>query len=658
VDELAGFDESEPGETAPRPFLTGEENDEIVRALRAVIARHQGPGFEIHAAGTPVMVEHLQRMMRADMARFTGLAVLAIAAFLAALFRSAAGVILPLVVVTLTLVCTLAIMAASGVPIMLPTQILPSFLLAVGVGASVHVLAIFFQGRSRGLGREDAIAAALGHSGLPIVMTSLTTAGGLFSFSVAELAPISHLGIFGPAGILVSLVLTIVLLPALVAVFPIAPPSSGPAREPRSQRILVRTGELATARALPIVAVCAALVVAAIAGTTRIGFSHSPNEWLPEDDEFRVANELVNEELEGAASVELVLDSGRENGLHEPALLRRMDELQLFAGSVRSGSVRVGKTVSLVDVTKEIHRALNENRSAFYAIPDRRELVAQELLLFENSGSDDLEDLVDSRFQLARMTLKVPFQDAIDYVPFLELLNENTERILGEEVDVTVTGIISVLGRTISAVVSTLARSYVVALAVITPLMILLIGNLRIGLLAMIPNLFPILLTLGLMGWVGLPMDAFTLMVGSIAIGLAVDDTIHFMHNFRRYHERSGDVREAVRETLRTTGQALLFTSLVLSTGFFLFGLASMENLVAFGMLTGFTTARGRAAPRTAGPGRITGRRGASHGARHHGTRGRARRRRPRHPGHSDDPDRQARLPAQAYDPLLSHGPG
>jgi predicted RND superfamily exporter protein len=117
--------------------------------------------------------------------------------------------------------------------------------------------------------------------------------------------------------------------------------------------------------------------------------------------------------------------------------------------------------------------------------------------------------------------------------------------------------------------------------------MILLIGSFKIGLVSMIPNLTPIVLVLGFMGWLGVPLDAFTLLIGSIAMGLAVDDTIHFMHNFRRYYERSGDVTVAVRETLASTGQALLFTSLVLSTGFFIFTLASLNNLFFFGLLTG-----------------------------------------------------------------------
>jgi len=104
-----------------------------------------------------------------------------------------------------------------------------------------------------------------------------------------------------------------------------------------------------------------------------------------------------------------------------------------------------------------------------------------------------------------------------------------------------------------------------------------------------VPNLAPIILTLGLMGWVGIPLDLFTLLIGSIAIGLAVDDTIHFMHNFRKYYEESQDVHVAVRETLRTTGHALLVTSIVLSLSFFIYAFADLHNLVLFGLLTGFT---------------------------------------------------------------------
>jgi predicted RND superfamily exporter protein len=587
VDDLTGFDDDSDG--APRPFITGEENHEIVTAILAVVKRYDAPDFRIYMAGSPVLTDSLQTSMRRDMSRFTLLAIVAIGALLFLLFRRAAAVALALGIVILSLLSTLSIMAGVGVPLGLPTQILPSFLLAVGIGNSVHVLVIFYQRRRAGHAKKEAIAGALGHSGLPIVMTSLTTAGGLISFASAELAPIADFGIFAPVGVMMSLVMTVVLLPALISVVPMGAVREVDPAPQVTQRWLLRTGDFATGHPGAVVGVSACILAFCAVGAAQLRFSHAPMEWFPKDDYFRVSSDVINERLAGSMFLEILVDSGQENGLHEPAALNDLDEMRRFSEHVQLNSLRVGKTVSLADVVKEIHQALNENRSDFYAIPDDRLLVAQELLLFENSGSDDLEDLVDSRFQVARFTIKLPFIDAIHYAEFIDLLEAGYSRILPDRFQVTTTGITSILGRTINAVIYSMAKTYVLAFLIITPLMILLIGNVRIGLLAMIPNLAPILMTVGLMGWFGLPLDAFTLLIGSIAIGLAVDDTIHFMHNFRRYYSLSGDVRIAVRETLTSTGQALLFTSLVLSTGFLVYAFASMRILLQFGLLTAFT---------------------------------------------------------------------
>jgi predicted RND superfamily exporter protein len=575
-DELGGFGDESRAAAANRPFLTGAENAEIVDAVEAIVARYQAPDFRIDLGGTPILVETLQGAIQADMIRFTLIAIIAIAAFLFLLFRRAGAVVLPLVVVILSLLCTLSIMAIAGAPIQIPTQILPSFLLAVGVGNSVHVFAIFFQRRRVGDDKEQAISFALGHSGLAIVMTSL--------------APIAQFGIWAPVGVMIALVLTVVLLPALIAVFPMG--AAPPAQEPRlqaTQRLLVRTGTFATDHASAIVLASAGLLAIALLGAFQLRFSHYPVEWFPEGHFFRVSTVRIDHELKGSMFLEILIDSGRENGLHEPALLDRVDEMRRHTTRLQMRDVYVGKTVSLVDVVKEIHQALNENRPDFHAVPRDRTLVAQELLLFENSGSDDLEDVVDPQFRVGRFTMKVPFVDAIQYDAFLDAIDRDFREILGEGVEITITGLMALVGRTMNAVIHSMAKTYVVAFLVITPLMVLLIGNLRIGLLSMVPNLTPILITLGVMGWFEIPLDAFTLLIGSIAIGLAVDDTIHFMHNFRRYYERSGDIRGSVRETLASTGQALLFTSLILSTGFFLYMLASMRVMFYFGLLTGFT---------------------------------------------------------------------
>ncbi len=257
-----------------------------------------------------------------------------------------------------------------------------------------------------------------------------------------------------------------------------------------------------------------------------------------------------------------------------------------YAQAIEEGEVFVGKVMSIVDIVKETNRALHENRPDHYTVPSERALIAQELLLFENSGSDDLEEITDSQFRKARITLRVPSLDGVVYPAFLSRLRHGFEEILGDELPFYMTGLTPLMVRALSAMTTSLARSYVFALLIITPLMILMIGRLGVGLLSMVPNLLPVVTTLGVMGLCGIPLDASNIVVGSVIIGLAVDDTIHFMHRFQRDFEQSGDVREAVRRTLATTGSALLFTSLVLTTGFLVMaGLASMRNTMVFGLL-------------------------------------------------------------------------
>jgi hypothetical protein len=347
-------------------------------------------------------------------------------------------------------------------------------------------------------------------------------------------------------------------------------------------------GRVTTTHPYKILIISAVVIAVSIAGAMKIKFSHDVLKWLPADNAARVATEKIDHDLKGSVALEIILDTGRENGLYDPELLNRIEETIAYLETLKVGNIFVGKAWSLTTILKETHRALNENRKAFYTISQDRKLIAQELLLFENSGSDDMEDFTDSQFSKVRMMAKVPFKNALAYKKFLKNLNQHLQETF-PDVKITTTGMIALLSGTLSNAIDSMGRSYLYALLVITVLMVLLIGRLRIGLLSMVPNLTPIIIILGIMGWFKIPMNLFTMLVGNIAIGLAVDDTIHFMHNFRRYFEESNDATAAVMETLHTTGRAMLVTSCVLSVGFFIFMFATMNNLFHFGLLTGLT---------------------------------------------------------------------
>jgi len=604
-DALAGFDdgglELDPQKNAERTPLSDAQNSEVVKVVHDIAKQYDSDNFRIYLAGSPVVTDVLKKAMQQNMKKFMGMALVAISLVLLLLFRRLSGVVLPMLTVILSLLSTLGLMAALGIPFKLPTQILPSFLLAVGVGASVHLLSVFFrrlqllhEGEERSESsshKEAAISYALGHSGLAIVMTSLTTAAGLASFAGAEVAPISDLGLVAAIGVLIALLFTLVLTPALLSILPIKAKTSDRAtkRHRRMDVLMVWIADTATDRSRLVLLISAAVLLFGLSGALQVKFSHKPFEWLPKDNPARIATDFVDQKMGGASSVEVVVDTGEKNGFYQPERMAGLAQLAGEIGALKQGELFVGKTLSLADILKEINKALHENREAFYKIPDNRPLIAQEFLLFENSGSDDLEDFVDSQFSKARFTIKMPWVDAILYDDFLNEVRQRFSKVFGDGVNITTTGMNALLGRTMSATIFSMAESYIIAAVVITLMMILLIGNVRIGLVSMVPNLTPIILTLGLMGWLGLPLDLFTMLIGSIAIGLAVDDTIHFMHNYRRYHHETGDVKQAVRKTLLSSGRAMVVTTIVLAIGFFLYMGANLSNLVNFGLLTGFT---------------------------------------------------------------------
>ena len=593
VDVLEGFDDSETEEGDAKPekreYLTDAENSEVVSAVREIIKRYDSPDFPIQYAGAPVIIDSIKRAMLRDMRKFMVMAIVIISVVLFILFRRVSGVAMPMAVVILSLFSTFGLMALVGTPIKLPTQILPSFLLAVGVGDSVHILAIFYNRFNKTGDKEASIAWAVGHSGLAVVMTSLTTAAGIGSFITSEIAPIADIGRFASAGVMMALIYTIVLLPAMIALWPLKPKREIGHGDGGSlmDRFLAGTADFATGYPKSVAAVSAVIIAVALALALQLQFTHDPLTWLPEDNPSRVATKIIDKKMKGTIALEIVVDTGKENGIYQPGLLNSFEKLAVYAEAIKTDDLFVGKAWSVADILKEINRALNENRPEFYAIPQNKDLIAQEFLLFENSGSDDLEDFVDSQFSKTRFSMKLPWINVIGYTDFLIDIEKKFRGELSGYADVTVTGLISIFSRMLHAAIHSMGKSYLIAGVVITLMMMLLIGNVRIGLLAMIPNVMPIVIALGFMKATGMPLDMFTMMIGSIAIGLAVDDTIHFFHNFRRYYHETGDVRDAVRHTLLTTGRAMLVTTAVLSIGFFIFMLASMSNIFNFGILTG-----------------------------------------------------------------------
>ena len=592
--ELEGFGD-EPGEEADAEpvYLKAAEGDAVIEGIYAVLDRFGTDDFRLHMAGALPMTWRINYGMTRDMSILLPTTLALMALVLGVLFRRAGGVALPLMVVALSLCAAIGVMIVLGIPGSTAVQILPVFLLTVGVCDAVHVLAIAYRYRMEGMEKEEAIVQALAHSGLAILMTSVTTAAGMASFVTSEMAAVQHLGVLAPIGVLLAFIYTVVLLPALLAVFPLAPPKRGRIAQGLFpfEGFLIGAGRFAVRSPWRVLVPTSGVILIAVLGAVQITFSHNGLTWFPENDRTRVDFEAVDRFLGGSITMDVLVDSGRPGGLYDPDLLRELERIEFEVANVAREPIVVADAVSIREIVEETHQALNENRPDMRRVPDSPNAVAQELLLFEQSGSDDTEELVDAEYRLTRLNLRIPFVDALLFPEFLA----DAERVLTERLDgratFQITGLMTLLSAIFDAVIVSMSRSYVFAFCVITPLMMLLLGSLRRGLVSMVPNLLPIVAVLAVMGWGRIAIDTTTMMVGAMVIGIAVDDTIHFMHKFQGYFEQTGDLEFAVVETLRTTGSALLFTTLVLIAGFAVFGLSEMANMRVFGLLSAFAAA-------------------------------------------------------------------
>lgn len=571
------------------PSLSPAENAFIKDTISTILKRYQAPDFIVSYTGGAVMVDAFNRETDINMQKFFLLTTLAIIIFLIALFRRVTGVFLPLFVVSSSTMSTMGIMVLSGTAISMMTTVIPAFLTAVGIADSIHVLAIFYRALQEGKTKEDAICYAMGHSGFAILMTSVTTAASLLSFSMAEIATIADMGIFAAIGVILALIYSIILLPALIAVIPVRfkPVEKEKKKSILMDKVLLFFANISTAHPGKIVVISVILTVVSVYYITDLKFASNIVNYFPDDYPTKVDLQTIEKQLNGTIAVEVIIDTEKQDGLHDPEILNRIEKLSDKIIQIKNDELHVGKITSIIDIVKETNQALHGNDRAFYKIPQEKAAVSQVLFMFENSGSDDLEEITDNQFKKTRITIKTKWADSVVYKSFIKDLEVMFKEEFSGRAKISITGISALLARTIPAAMHSMAKSYVIALVIITFFMLILVGDFKLGLLSMCPNLLPIIMVMGLIRVCGLTLDINTLFIGSIAIGLVVDDTIHFMYNFRKYYSLTGNSQKAIEETLLGTGRALLITSIVLCANFFTLLTGSLNNSKIFGLFTG-----------------------------------------------------------------------
>jgi predicted RND superfamily exporter protein/CRP-like cAMP-binding protein len=561
----------------------GPAASELAGRLEAIAAEEaRTAGVDAWVTGLPYVKAAVSRALLEDLERLLPLSLLAVAVVAWIAFRSWRGVWIPGATVVLAVIWTVGAVAAGGHPLNLVTTLVPILVIAVGFSYAVHLVSEYFElARRDEWGPPQAAAEALARVALPVFLTALTTAVGFVSLSVSRLPAVRAFGLFSVLGVTAALLATLTFTPAVLALLRAPPPR--PHRESRFDAIAARTArfDLEHRRAILVAGAFATLI--ALVGMTRIHMGTDVIANFDPDSPIRRHLDALGEHFGGVSSFDVVLESESPGSFQEPAQLREIRSLQSWL----QAQPEVARTASFVDYLMLLHRAFQGGDPAQFSIPESRALVAQ-LLFF--GGGEAIEGFVDNRFQRTRVAVRTRAMNSAETAALVARVEERLETRL-PNLHPTVTGQSILATRTLNEVARGQVLSLGVAFAGILAILVALFTSLRVGLTALIPNALPVAAYFGLLGLSGITLNATTGLVACMVLGIAVDDTIHFLVRFNELAKRFADERRGAIEALRAVGRPITYTSAALCLGLLVLALSSLRNQVEFGVLAAATLA-------------------------------------------------------------------
>jgi uncharacterized protein len=552
----------------------------IAPALNAILARHQPGDFTVMATGVPVMDYEGERITAAEATRFGLIALAASIVLLLLIFRSLLAVLGPFCVLAATLILVYGMMGWLHIPISMTGMIIPPLLLVISVSYSIHVINHFRQAFRQTGSRSAAIEYTYRHSAWPCLLTAITTAMGFASFLIVPMKPIKDIGIACAFGVFSGYLLVMIVIPALFSCGKDRPEPADSSVKPAPESKFMTTWADFVLRRAPAVRWSAlALVVFLLVGSSQFRVQSDFMEVLGEKISYVRQTQHIVEQLGGLYSFEVLIELPESGQAKSPEVLHT---LETMAAEVNTWEA-VTLSASLNDVIKDLNMTMHGDNAAYYTIPDNRDLIAQYLLLYEMSGGEDVEDWVDYEYRFLRLSVQVR-EVSMDLPDKFQQLTRYTAA-LPAGAAIRVVGDIPILMKMMRLLTRGQIKSVLAAMIVITLVMILILKSVRVGLLSMLPNVFPILAITGVMGLLDYPLDVITIMIAPMIIGIAVDDTVHYIVHFRQEFETSRSYVAANRGTFRKVGTAIVFTSVILTLGFAIFGLSVVQSMFHMAVL-------------------------------------------------------------------------
>jgi predicted RND superfamily exporter protein len=460
---------------------------------------------------------------------------------------------------------------------------IPALLITIGFPEDIHLIAAYEERLSQGQDRRTALHATMSDLFLPISVTTATTILGFGSLVTTDVGMLIQYGYAAAIGLAANFVVTMALAPALLAMWPVSPRRHAaiPDAHPTSRSLnesLVRFGEFLIRRRRAVVLAALTLSCLSLLGWTGLRVNTDFLSYFPENTSIRRDVDDFHQSLGGGVLFYVVVDAGRSHGATEPAVLRAIVQLQEFLMSTG----KVDKTVSVADFLRTMHREMNGGDPAFEVIPPTRDLVAQYLLLLEGT---DLSRYLDFDASSVNIVVNHHVRSSWELASLLAQLDA-FRATLDPALTVGVTGENILIHNAADVMVINEITSFIYAFAFIGLIHAWLFKSFTAAVLSLIPNVIPIFAGFGLMGLMGVPLNTGTAMVATVAIGIAVDDTVHFVDAFRRHLAATGDAATAVLLTLQSQGRPIIYVSLTLAAGFLVLTASNFVPTRNFGMFS------------------------------------------------------------------------
>jgi predicted RND superfamily exporter protein len=459
------------------------------------------------------------------------------------------------------------------------TSALVLVIMVVGVADSVHILSAWQVERRRGRSSRDALQRSLYKLLPPCFFTSVTTMAGFLALASCEMVPVRQFGILAAIAAMAAFVLSILLTPFVLLLFATPPSAALPALgKTRADRFLHWLGRPTRKSSLAVLVLAALLLLVTAALIPSIRVSANPLTFFRPDAAIRQEMEKIDEVFGGSASLEAVIRTPKR-GLISWKNLTKLREFQRWHEQFPA----VGQTLSLVDLIAEIHRVRPFRRNREGA-PRGIDLALRRV---EQREPELLHRLVLDDYSLGRMSIRVRLSEADALAAQAELADEYIrEHFSSPELSVEYTGHVKLYDDMRKYLVEAQIRSLTLAAVVITILMCLLLRSWKLGLFSMIPNVLPIFCGLALMAALDIRLDPGTVMIASVALGLVVDDTCHFLVNVRSRISAGDTLEQAIDESMSGAGRAIIVTSLILASGFSMLVFGSFAPSMYFGVVT------------------------------------------------------------------------